>query len=94
MDETMTGIVRSIIDCGSVVQVFIETIDPETGEPSGRTQPWAADGNMWRFGGAADACGVGTVVEFDMTDWGGLASIAPAPDHPTAWQYATQRQEA
>ena len=64
--RTITGIVTGIIDCGSIVQVFINDA------------PWAADGNMWRRGGASDDIEEGTEVEAVVSDWGGLLSIEVA----------------
>lgn len=63
------GIIRSIVDCGSIVQVFIETEDG--------THVLAADGRMWRA--AVEAIGktslAGVRIEFEFTtEWsGGIA---------------------
>lgn len=58
-----TGIITDIIDCGSVVQVYINDI------------PYAADGNMWRRQGLDKVFSEGDEVEFDATDWGALNAI-------------------
>ena len=62
--SSLTGIITDIIDCGSVVQVYINDT------------PYAADGNLWRRG-PASVLAEGDEVRFSVTDFGGLASIAP-----------------
>lgn len=66
--ESEIGNVTAIRDCGSIVQVFIDDV------------PYAADGNAWRRGGAAEFINVGDQVSFSTNDWGGLAGIAPVED--------------
>ncbi len=61
------GIIRSIIDCGTLVQVVIETDDG--------TRVLAAEGNMFRRAIAAlgKASLAGVRIEYAETDWpGGL----------------------
>jgi len=63
---TITGIVTDIINCGSIVQVYIDD------------RPYAADANMWYRSGASDAIEEGTEVNAVVSDWGGLLSIEEA----------------
>lgn len=64
-----SGRVRCITDHGSIVMVSIED--------GVRLHHLAADGNTWRRSGAASAVAEDDLVEFGLTDWGGLAFIAP-----------------
>jgi hypothetical protein len=69
------GIIKSIIDCGTVVQVFIDSEDA--------TRVLAADGNMFRR--AQEAAGrvslVGANILFEETEWpGGMAWFSLAED--------------
>lgn len=61
----VTGIVTDIVDCGSIVQVYIDGV------------PFAADTNQWYRNGAADNIDEGTEVEATVEGWGGLLSIQP-----------------
>lgn len=76
MEKSEQGIIRSTIDCGSVVQVFIETDDG--------TRVLAADGNMFRRAqeGIGKTSLAGLRIAFEETeDWsGGLAWFAVIED--------------
>lgn len=77
MEQPEQGVIKSVIDCGSVVQVILDTDDG--------VRVLAADGNMWRSAHAAigktSLCGLR--IEFEVSDWGGLQwfSVLPASDH-------------
>jgi hypothetical protein len=69
------GIIKSIIDCGTVVQVFIET--------DAGTRVLAADGNMFRRAQEATArvSLVGVNILFEETAWpGGIEWFSLAED--------------
>ena len=63
------GTITGLIDCMTIVRLFIETQD--------RMAVAHADGNLWRR--AVEDCGVriGDQIEFERTDYGGLAWFAP-----------------
>ncbi len=65
----MTGTITAIVNCGSVVQVFIRE------DATGRNVPYAADANQWYRSGAAETFGVGDEVSAEVADWGGLLGI-------------------
>jgi len=73
----MVGTIVRIIDSGSVVGVFIKT-------KRGRLIVVAADGNLWRRAEASlgtlsseSLSLIGTQVEFQANDWGGLEWFMP-----------------
>jgi len=46
-------------------------------EDGQRIHHLAADGSCWRRSGASENVFEGDLVEFDATDWGGLAFVSP-----------------
>lgn len=82
------GIIKSIIDCDTVVQVFIETGDG--------TRVLAADGNMFRR--AQESIGrvslVGLNILFEETSWpGGMEWFSLAEDTEDATYCANCRRQ-
>jgi len=75
IDTNERGVIVDVIDCGTIVQVFIDT-----GE---EVLVLAADGNLFRraepdYTAATNAESlVGTSVEFVRNNWGGLESFLP-----------------
>jgi hypothetical protein len=69
MHTVKTGTIYDTVDAGSVVVVFIATHDG--------LEVVHADGNLWRK--AEAMCGpLGSVtIEYETTDWGGLARFTP-----------------
>lgn len=69
-DVVETGVITGVVDCGTIVRFFIETHD-------GLFVTADADGNMGRS--ALESSGVrpGDNIEFQRTDWGGLAWFVP-----------------
>jgi len=78
MEQTEQGVIKSVIDCGSVVQVILDT--------DGGVRVLVADGNMWRSAHAAigktSLCGLR--IEYAETEWsGGLEWFAVIADEHT-----------
>jgi hypothetical protein len=74
------GLVTGIIDCGSIVRLFLTT--------DGRVVTADADGNLFRraefelcqSGSLPEGSLLGTAIEFDRSEWGGLVWFAPVED--------------
>jgi len=64
-----TGTIYDTVYAGSVVVVFIDTRDG--------LEVVHADGNLWRR--AEELCGPlrSVTIEYEVTDWGGLARFTP-----------------
>jgi hypothetical protein len=69
------GTITRVEDHGSVCLVYIDT---EKG------MPLAADGNLLRRLNESNGPLVGLDIEYDMTNWGGLASLS-LPDPVQNW---------
>ncbi len=69
MHYAKTGTVWDFVDAGTVVVVFIDTGDG--------LEVVHADGNLWRR--AIELCGPlrSVTIEYEATDWGGLARFTP-----------------
>lgn len=64
------GILADVEDHGTILMFVVHDTD-------GHVQRLAADGNMARTAIAESGIGRGSFIEFDVTDWGGLAWFRP-----------------